>query len=190
MNNDTQNPVQAISAEQLNEVRAAVIKAFKPLICAEAVIDKNMSIQAVHSEDHWDDNGITDMVMLEVRVVLKSDIEAVEGFLPTYAEGVLNIDFLGCGYDETTDSYSMPSDHIHVGFNYGYYSYNLTWGVKNPDGSMHHDNGEAYGMKSDVDDVLSCDIMGEVFDIEANDANYQSFLRAVFDKARLTTNQM
>lgn len=59
----------------------------------------------------------------------------------------------------------------------------MTWGVKNADGSMHHDNGEAFGIVNQDDDAMSNEVIGTVLDLPNTDAEYRAFLQAVFDIA-------
>lgn len=174
---DTQQAVASLTQNKLTEIEGAVIKAFKPLINAKSVSSKSIDVE-VFEFTKEDDNSYS----LTAIVHFNSEIEPVEGFKPTYAAAVLHIDFSECYLDSKSKALKWKDDNFEVTFNYGFYSYNLTWGVLNADGSMDHNNGEAFGIDSKSDDDMSNEVMGSILDLSNDDPEYQGFLQAVFNR--------
>ena len=173
MSNSIEATAITCDSQLFNNIKEAVIKAFKPLVNAESV--SNGSVAASWFDT---DEAIT------ASVIFKAPIEAVEGFAPTYAEGICHIDFGLIDNDGQDEWDGQP-----VTLNYGMYSYNMTWATKNAGGTFYHDNGESFCMESSVDDDLSEWVMGAVLgEADHSDTDYQAFLKAVFAIARKDTD--
>ena len=172
---DTQQAVASLTQNKLTEIEGAVIKAFKPLINAQSVNSKSVNVLLLETEDY------DDSLLLTASVTLKANIEAVDGFAPTYAEAIMHIDYNNCHVNHETNMLECKGNSLEVTFSYGFYSYNLTWGVLNADGSMDHNNGEAFGIDSKSDDDMSDEVMGSILDLPNDDPEYQGFLQAIFN---------
>lgn len=175
---DTQQEVANLSQEKLAEIAAVVIKAFKPLINAKSVNSDSVAVNLFEIGSDTDDSEV-----VTASVILKSHIDKIDGFDPTYVEGILHIDYSGCYINEETNTFEWKTDDFSVGLNYAFYSYNMTWGVKNPDGTLEHDNGEVFGIVSQDDDAMSFEVMGTIMGLPNTDTEYRDFLQAVFDIA-------
>lgn len=162
-----ENTTIVIDSPIFNQINEAVIKAFKPLINAKSVSNGSAFVTWFETDDH----DIT------ASVTLKSMMDSVDGFDPVYVEGICHLDF-----GLRNDSNELVWDKLPVNFNYGFYSYNLTWATKDANDLLTHNNGEAFGIDSKTDDELSSWVMGSVMGAQANsDPTYQGFLKAVFD---------
>lgn len=174
-----------VNAEQLSEVTlnaisSAVIAALKPMITASAVDGKNITVRTYETDEYTKDGEIIEDVT--ANVTLKAVIEPVEGFEPLYVESVLHIDFYHCVRNPDSNEAEWSGDCF--GFNYGHYSHNLTWAIKDGFGNLVHSNGVRYGINNDADNEISSLILDTVFDIDNNDAELQGFLQAIFLLAR------
>lgn len=175
MNTQIEQPVvAALSSEKLAEIELAVAKALKPLICGKTVNTKAVNVSWYETEEHCDgDTTVT------ASVVLGSDIDAVSGFTPTYASSIFHVDFHGCRVNKETNALEWANEDLDYTLNYGFYSYNTTWGYKKDDGSMEYNNGEVFGIESAADDELSCGIIERSLDFPDTDKDYQEFLKAI-----------
>lgn len=156
---------------QITTLTQNLTSVFLPAMTANAVNQQGFDIKV---RDVSSDNIIT------TTININRDIAPLDGFAPTQAEIVFEVDFY-CDYNEEKNTYTWDGE-IHC-LNYGHYSHNLLWANGSiKDGPVPFDSGNAHGITDANDKIVCIEVIDSLFGLTDADA-LKGFLQAVFEVA-------
>ena len=162
---------------KVKEITEKLENVFLPAMTASSVGGLGFSVKVRDVED-----CLGGLSLITTTVNINRDIAPIEGFAPTQAEVVFEVDF-SCDYNEKDNCFTWDGDAYTL--NYNHYSNNILWaGGSIKDGEVPFESSNEIGIATEYEHIICESIVDKLFNGSEAETLKQC-LRAIFEIASI-----